>query len=237
MILTKKIKPRTSDFDIYDKIKLHSLLDMFQDMAGDHAKILGLGYDQFKPRNLAWVLITTKIDILKDIPYDSEVILSTWPLEKGRVDFIRDYSVSSPDGELYAIGSSKWVVIDYNTRRILRAKDIDYPGEYLNDKNYSEVEKLRIEIPSDKEYVCSHIVSNNDLDHNGHMNNCKYMEFIYNTINIKDGKQLISMHMDFINEAMLGDKLDLYKFNYENELYYTGYVNDKQSFIAKIKEK
>lgn len=237
MVFTKKIKPRTSDFDIYDKIKLHSLLDMFQDMAGDHATILDLGYDNFKEKGLSWVLITTKIDIVKDIPYDSEVILSTWPHEKGRVDFIRDYKVESLDGELYVIGSSKWVVIDYNTRRIMRAKEIVYPGDHLEFKNYDDVSKLRVEVPNDKEYIISHVVSNNDLDHNGHMNNCKYMEMIYNTINIKAGKQLVSLHMDFINESMLGDKIDLYRFEYENEIYYIGYVCENQSFIAKVKEK
>ena len=32
-----KEKLRTSDYDMYDRVKIHSLFDIFQDVAGDHA--------------------------------------------------------------------------------------------------------------------------------------------------------------------------------------------------------
>ena len=236
MLYQKKIMPRTSDFDTFDKIKMHSLLDMFQDLAKEHADILGLGYNEFKPKNLMWILLSTKIEIIKDVTYGEEVVLKTWPHPKGRIDFIRDYQVLSPEGDVYVKASSKWIVVDFVTRKIKRTSDIDYPEKTIDDKNFDDVSRIRIDIPEDKEFVCDYKVVNNDLDHNGHMNNCKYMELVYNTMDIKNKKHLVSLHIDFINEVMLGQTISLYKFNLEEEQYYVGYVDNIQSFIAKVKE-
>ena len=44
----EQIKLRTNDFDQFDNLKPSAILDIFQDVAGTHATIIGTGYDQFE---------------------------------------------------------------------------------------------------------------------------------------------------------------------------------------------
>ncbi|MEE1278898.1 MAG: thioesterase, partial [Acutalibacteraceae bacterium] len=47
---------RTSDFDKNRQILPSSVLDLFQDAAGAHAKTLNCGYDALISQSLVWVL-------------------------------------------------------------------------------------------------------------------------------------------------------------------------------------
>lgn len=236
LIHEEKIRLRTSDYDKYDRVKIHSLLDLFQDIAGRHAAIMKIGYYELQEKNLIWVLLSSKVEILGMIPYDSEVIVRTWPNEKGRVDFIRDYEIETETGDIVVKASSRWVIMNHVTRNIARPRDIEYNGELLGKKNFDEMKKINVVIPHTKEFIKSHKVVNNDLDHNGHMNNSRYMEMIYNMIDIDKSKGNRLVQIDYIHEALLCDSIDVYTFKDVDATYYVGYINLVESFIVKIVE-
>ncbi len=227
---------RTSDYDFKDDIKVHSLFDIFQDLAGRHAEEIGLGYSLMSKRNLCWVLMSNKMEILGKIPYEKEVTLRTWPNEKGRVDFVRDYEVLV-DGEVVVKCSSRWVVINFETRALTRATEINYNGEVPSKKNFDSFKKIKIVIPNDKKYLGSHIVKLNDLDHNGHMNNSKYVEMVYNIVGKTASLNYPMIQIDFLHEALLGNEIKVYTFNQDNKIYYVGYVEDNVSFILELGER
>ena len=52
----EKYRLRISDFDCYDRITPCCILDLAQDIAGKHADILGIGYQDFIVNNRIWVL-------------------------------------------------------------------------------------------------------------------------------------------------------------------------------------
>ena len=39
---------RINDFDCHDNILMSTVLDLFQGVAGDHANLLGIGFEEFK---------------------------------------------------------------------------------------------------------------------------------------------------------------------------------------------
>lgn len=236
LVYERKIKFRTSDYDKYDQIKIQSLLDLFQDYAGEHANMLGIGYQLMIEKKLIWVLVSSKVDYLGEIKYGKDYIIRTWPREKGRIDFIRDYEIEDENGNIVVKASSKWVVVNSETRRIVRTGDIEYDGEIYPKNNYDDVKKLKVNIPHNKQFVKSYKTMNSDIDHNGHMNNSKYVELIFNCNDVEKGKYFTNIHIDYLHETMLGDTIDLFKFKDDNYIYYVGYVNNEESFIAQMKE-
>lgn len=236
LLYEEKMRLRTSDYDQYDQIKIHSMLDIFQDLAGYHADIMKIGYHELTERNLCWVLLSSKIDIIKNVDYDSVVTLRTWPNEKGRADFIRDYEIETENKEIIVKASSRWVILNKDTRSITRGKDITYDGEIIDKKNYEELKKINVTIPHTKEFVKSHKVLNNDMDHNGHMNNSKYMEMIYNMTDPMILNKYKKIQIDYLHEALLNDTIDVYTFSIDNALYFVGYINLIESFIVKMEE-
>ena len=59
-------KIRTNDLDTYDRVKPYVYLDFFQDVAGHHADILGVGYEACKKENIAWVLMKNRLEVIKE---------------------------------------------------------------------------------------------------------------------------------------------------------------------------
>ena len=64
---------RISDFDTFDHLTPHAVLDLFQDVAGKHADLIGVGFDKMIKDNLIWVLLRTKYEVIKNPPLYSTV--------------------------------------------------------------------------------------------------------------------------------------------------------------------
>ena len=193
---------RTSDYDKRDLIRPSAIMDMFQDAAGQNAEEQGVGYKELFDKDIIWVLLRNRFDVIKYPPLYATVRVKTWPHPRGKADFDRDYLVSSVDGkEVYIKGSSKWCLCNIKTRRIIFAKDVVFNDEtFLPDVVYQGgLNKIKdfseegFEVYEDKTHFC-------DLDHNGHINNIKYTDYILNAVSPKDGEAITYLEIDYIKE-------------------------------------
>ena len=96
----KKISLRVSDFDRFDRLTPQAALDIFQLVATEHAEKLGIGYGAMLAKNLFWVLVRCRYDLIKNPAYCSDVIVKTWPMKEGRIDFDRDVPHSNHPNQL-----------------------------------------------------------------------------------------------------------------------------------------
>ena len=138
---SEQYKIRTSDLDYRDDMRLSAYLDLFQTIAGKHADLLGLGYEQMLKKGIAWVITKVKFDCLLPLKSDETVTVVTEPHEKGLMDFTRDYYVYNERGELAAKGTSQWVHIDFVSRRLVEPQ-ADFEGKFTTRSAYP---KRRIE--------------------------------------------------------------------------------------------
>lgn len=232
MIYSTKITLYNSYFDLNDRLTAKSILNIFQDVASIHAEQIGVGFENMFKQNLYWVLSRIKFDILNMPTPNQTIIVETWPHEKGRIDFDRDMRILSETGEVLIIASSKWCVIDTINRRLQRSDNINYNGQVYNQVNYIE-NFNKIELPScNFEYKHSYVVQFSDLDHNQHMNNTNYATLISNTIN---NKIFSHFEINFLNECLINDTIDILSICNQNGEYIFGNVNDKKAFVAFIK--
>lgn len=239
-VMKKEIKyfMQTRDVDIKDHIKPAPILDIFQDIAGVHADEIGVGYLDFKRKNLAWVVLYQKIEIVKTPPYLENVIVASWPKPKGRLDFEREYLMSTLDGTPLIKGISLWVVMDLNTRSLVRADKINYNGEYYEKHLYKEKQnrKLGLDISKIKREF-TYEVSLDDLDHNGHMNNAKYLTVLYNhSLLYRQHKEVKQFEISYYKEAKWQDVLKIGSYQIGNREAFLGFISNELCFECLIGE-
>ncbi len=232
--MENELKLRSSDYDTYDELTPYAILDIFQDIAGEHATKLGLGFHDMISKNLLWVLLRTKYEVVKMPQMYENVIVSTWPEVKGRADMNRDYLIKNDKGEVLIKGKSKWVVIDLNSRRLVRASNVNYPdGEYILENTFDELYKLD---DFDIENLTPHLVrtSFSDLDHNGHVNNASYANYIVDVLNLKREEKIKTFEINYEKELMQNQCFEVYVKRDDKVILLKGLKEDTLIFKAKL---
>ena len=211
------------------EIRPSAILDLFQSIAGEHANILNIGHFDLKKKDLTWVVMRIKYELYRPIKHYDEIKILTWPKAKNRLEYDRDYKLfDNRSGELIGIGTSKWIVININTRRIDR-NGVDYPSNTISEANYSSFEKIDYFDLSFNE-VDTFIVRHTEIDAVGHMNNTKYADLINFATTPK------YFEINYIHELHLGDNVSLKKASDSGYNYYLGKMLDNVSFVMKVKE-
>ena len=208
--------------DLNRRINPMGLLDILQSVAGEHANILGIGYEDLKTKGYAFVLARIKYDLYKPIESYSELLVETTPLVPGRIDFDRDFEIyDNKTKELIGVATSKWIIIDLKSRRICRSNVFTYPCEVREKGNYVDFDKLSFD-DSNLDLSYEYEVRHNDVDFIGHMNNTKYASALVYTSSVKH------FEINFLHEVKLNEVL-IIKHDYNN---FIGYCDDTLSFKA-----
>ena len=230
----EKFNLRINDFDCHDRILMSSILDIFQDVAGKHATKLGVGFHDLLKKNRIWVVVRTKFDIYKQPKQEETVIVRTWPLPLGKIDANRCYEIRNELGELLIRGVSKWVTVDINSRRVVRMNEISY-GEGEFDEDYGLLEDFsKVNNFESNSEVIKIKPQYLDLDHNGHINNSKYTNFVLNNVKELHDKEIIFCQMEHIQELKKDEEFTLSYLVNEKECLAKGETNNGISFITKI---
>lgn len=209
-IWKKEYNLRGSDFDKFNHIKPSAVLDLFQDAAGQHADELGVGFDQMIKRSYLWVLTRIKFKIISQPKSYQRVIIKTWPLEPHRLNYRREYCIESENGERLIVGSSEWVVIDSEKRRLVSAPDL-YPfsdGFHTETMFEEKIAKIRDFESTETPHVVN--AGFTELDVNNHVNNTKYANYVLDAINPAETDMTEIFQIDYRKEVLLGTTLKIY---------------------------
>ena len=236
IIYEKEYLLRVSDFDKNDKLKPSAILDMFQSVAEEHARILGIGYEELLEKQCVWVLLRTKYDVFTNVTFGTEkVIVKTWPHPQGRGDYDRDYAIYSAEGELLVKGSSKWCIINYQTRRLVFGEKVNYPlgEEFCPTINYEQGLKKIPDFSIDGASEFCGFAGDSAVDHNGHINNVKYCDFMLDALALPKGVSVKGLEINYLNELQIG-KYSIYHVKDGDNRLIKGFSDQKESFRAVI---
>ncbi len=235
LLYETEYRMRTNDFTCYDHLSPTSILDTCQDIAGTHAALLQMGFDDMYKRGYYWVVFREKITILGTVKQGSSIKAITWPEVKKGVSFVRNYKLVDEEGSVIAVGSSVWCLINTTTRRLERARDVNYDGEIHEEIIYPEIKKLE-----DHNLPVSQInyqVKFTDLDHNKHMNNSKYMDVFLDILDLKASEIITDVQLDFIHEAKEKDIINIRYALIDDTYCFEGYIADSLAIRAEVRVK
>lgn len=162
--------------DCFRRVKPSALLYFTQEISGQHAALLGTGWEALNQQNLFWAIIRHKVQITR-LPTAGEIItLETWPMPTTRVAYPRATVAYDAQGcELFRT-VALWVLMDTQTRAMilpgksgvtvegtLRGTELAAPGSIV-PKALANRERRRVRY--------------SQLDRNGHMNNTYYLDWV-----------------------------------------------------------
>ena len=143
-----------------------------------------MGYDSMLARSYMWVLVRIKFQVISQPKSSQRVMVKTWPLAPNRLNYRREYSIETQDGEKLVIGSSEWVVMHSEKRRFVSAPDL-YPfsDHFHPEMNFeARLERVKEFESDDLPYEVNPGFS--DLDTNNHVNNTKYANYVLNALRL-----------------------------------------------------
>jgi acyl-ACP thioesterase len=193
------------------RVNIQSLFNYMQDIAAEHAKILGYGRDDLMKNNNVWVLSRMYAEIYSWPGLNERIIVKTWPAGVEKFFATRNYEIRSADGSTVASASSNWLIIDYTTKKIQR------PDEFL--KNFSRENSLAaspvrlpvklMEASAEGEISSPYRVTVNDLDINLHTNNVNYLKWVTDIydLNFVMNKRPVSAEINYLAEAVFNDEI------------------------------
>lgn len=219
-----------------------AMLDMMQEAANINATALGFGYDELINSNTAWVLSRIHVKFEKLPLWRQEVNLKTWHKGVAKLFYLRDFILSDTEGNAMIKGTTSWLIIDMNTRRLVRNSDLATSPDKCNkeDAIAEPADKVVVPVDIEPELVRKHPVTWSEIDTNGHVNNVKYAVWALDAVKPEDIKEkpLKELLINYDAEVMPGDTVKIYRTMQETEdglvYYITGKVDDKQNFSVRL---
>ena len=111
------------DFDQNYELKNERLLYYLESTAAKHSNIVGYGIKQLEQTWLTWVIINWKIDIIKRPKYNETIRVKTWSAYIDKLYAYRDFEVYDNDNTLVATATSKWVLMNMDTWKIIKLNE------------------------------------------------------------------------------------------------------------------
>lgn len=192
-----------------DRLKLSHILDYLQDVAGDHSAMLGTDRQTLQEKNLFWAVIRHRVQISRLPRAGEDITVETWPMPTTRTAYPRSTIAYDADGKECFRAISLWVLMDMESRAmvlpgksgvgvegLLRGCELAAPGSMA-------VRSMENRLRRTVRYT--------DLDWNGHMNNCRYLDWVTDTLPGDFHRQYPAREFSvcYLSEARESETLDL----------------------------
>ncbi len=216
--------------DTQGNLRPQAVLALFQEAAGAHAEILGVGFEALLKKNLLWVVTQSRYRALKPIETEQEVTIETWPLPPNRLGFERCYRLWNAQGEILIEGTSNWVVMDTQTRKMAAVGNLYPPMEHCLEKTFEDRTRRIKDFEAD-EAACTIIPDESLIDSNGHVNNTHYAAFAETALGGHRGT-IRAFQIDYLHEVLLGQPLTLFCTAEEDAMVVKGESADQTRMFA-----
>jgi medium-chain acyl-[acyl-carrier-protein] hydrolase len=195
------------------RLKLYSLFDYLQDIASEHAIMLGFGRDDLMRNNRFWVLSRIYMSINHMPLWGEKIYLTTWPNGTDKLFALRNYEVKSADGTILASGVSSWLILDMTTKKVQR------PDSELSGLNVPlQPEKTALRLPEKLEAITDadnlsdlFAVKISDIDVNLHTNNVMYLKWVTDTYDLDFilKNEPVSVEINYLAESKVNEQVQI----------------------------
>lgn len=219
MIYTEKFKMGLKDIGKNNKIKNRAILEILENVASYHSDSVNFGANEIEKTKQAWILLDWKLEVLNRPTYGQALTVNTWGRGMKKFFTRRDYEVYDENGNLCAIATSKWSLIDIEKEKMVRLTPEIVNKYEPEEKSVFPNENLdKLEVPTDFENCIEYKVIRKDIDINQHMHNLYYLDLAYEAMpeEVYNQRPFDHVRITYKKEIKLGDELCC-KYTKQNE--------------------
>ncbi len=214
---------RSAEVDSKNRLKPSAIVELLQEAAMHHIEELRLGNrEMHEKERKAFVISRLAIEtsLLSDedccknseskqlIPgEDDEIEIVTWAAKGHAANFPRCYEIRFA-GKTIIEGIGLWALVDVDTKRLIKYKD------YYADDSFTEPEleldiALKYRLPEGLDFKEAHSfkVMYSHTDSNGHMNNVKYIDPMWDAVPGIEERAVKAFEIHYARELRAGDEV------------------------------
>ncbi len=216
------------------RIKPSAILKQMQDAATVDANMLGADYASMRRDDMIFVITKAKVNYSRVPLMDEELEIRTWNGSIQGVAFNRDF-VFTIGGKEVGRATTRWVLVSYNGRRILRPDSLKAAILTNTEEDIGIAPDRRIKLPDGVPTLSTEYMAPlTDMDSNFHVNNSRYADYLvdYCGVNVLK-KDIHGFEIHFSSEIKYGESVELVAANDGGKVYMAGNKADgRQAFTA-----
>lgn len=211
LIYEEDFKVLHSECDPWDRMTPGAVLRRVQEMSTAHCDSIGMDEAHYEKTHTAFMLSRISLQVQRIPMLREPVRIQTRAYGMHRAVYQRVTTLYGADGQVLCEADSRWVLVDTQTRHILRAEPegfdspfMDMPGAEEHDMGMPK----KIEGPAQTgQFTASYSL----CDRNGHMNNTRYADVVCDLLPIEklQAGPVRRMLMVYRAEIAMGDGFDV----------------------------
>lgn len=222
--------------DILERINLSEILLATSDAAVLDYHLRGLSFDTLKENGFAILVSRTSFKIQKMPKLNDVITVKTWEEAPSGLQLSRRYEILDQQDNVMIHGSSLWIVVDPESRRIIKPNQFTLTELPTTKTEFPGIPCGKIVIPETMLHLEDRIIRYTDLDANGHVNNSRYGAFVMDSLPADfRQKDITDFRINYSQEAILGETLQLFgDFQNEHKIVIIGKVEKGTCFEAEL---
>ncbi len=198
------------DVDLFNQCRPSALLGILQEAATQAALALGAsGPEVLAKYNCLWMVTRSWVELDAPLRWNDLVDVKTWHRGASGASSYRDFDLFR-DGKAVGQGSTLWVMVDADSRKLFRMKELaEFQGTDGGELCKS-VKLRRIPMPEEFDHRVRRDLRYSDTDINGHVNNIHYADFACDSLHLEElgrGKFVRSLQIGYVNECRAGETI------------------------------
>ena len=220
------------------KMTFSAIARYFQEAAWHSAEDMGFGYQEASRLKQFWVLVRQSIKANRFPAWGDHLSVESWPRGVDGLWAFRDYYIRDAKRNVCIAATSSWMIMDADLHRPLKPEIVygAMPHVITEQAIGRSAHKVIHEGPW--ETVDQRTVRYSDLDVNGHMNNSRYMDWIFDALH-KTGNHHAydEVEINYLAESRNGDELHILHSFTGKKTYVKGErISDGRTvFIAEVR--
>ncbi len=211
--LEREFTLRNYETNFRQELKPSALLGYFQETAGDHSEMMGLGFARLAEKGYGWLLSKIFVQFEELPKFGDTVLVRTWPHKPNKAIYERSFELLHGNGVI-ARAYSRWCIFNKKSGMVVPCSKVDQPEIDFIEKrsvDFNDWQLRGIEHKSSPEFSIR--IANSEYDLNYHVNNIRYADYIFNCFTVREleERRLKSFQLHYIKQSRENDVLDFYR--------------------------
>ena len=176
MIFKTDFIPLVEDYDKNGLLTLEAVVRLMENAGSRHSDFAGDSVIQKSAGGKAWVLTDWKVRVENFPEYGKPIHVETWSEKPSSPLGVSRNYVMYVNGKKCAAGTSKWVVLDLETKRLCKIDTALMDAYQVEEGNAFGEEKMeKIQLPDEFSHEIQIPLRRSDIDFNFHVHNLCYL--------------------------------------------------------------
>lgn len=232
-----------SKTDTVFKLSFLGMLELIEDVETMHTGEMKVDAPTLYKKDQAfWVITRNFLHIERAPVWEEKLVVGTYPLQPSLMRCERQNYIKDCRGNLLVTSKTEWCVLDAKTRKLRPVSSLTcYPKDLEHKKERFLTSTLSAKEPeySAADFKFTNTARYSDLDFNHHVNNAKYVNFIYDCYPSEfwEKADVTDIRLDYLNECREGETMEVYSAQSEYTDEQTGKAGKLLFFCGKTAEK